>query len=167
MGQFFNNKQPVPQPPLLLVPLQQLADLIIKFHVAFPNHSHFPCCHCILFSCLYYWSENSLLSYPQTIPSNPRRDYGHVSHADKVFLRLSHKTLSQRHLTTLDSQACTILHIRWRPSTTSSYDIHTKETELVWNLYLSKTPKLHHCSQTPLWLPQLHRKLPLLQLPYL
>ena len=96
MGQSFNNKQPVSQPPLLLVPLQQLADLIIKFHVDFPNHSHFPCCHCILFSCLYYWSENSLLPYPQTIPSNPRRDYGHVSHADKVLLRLSHKTLSQR-----------------------------------------------------------------------
>ena len=55
----------------------------------------------------------------------------------------------------------TIIYIRWRPSTTSSYDIHTKETELVWILYLSKTPnpKLHHCSKSPLWPSTAHRKL--------
>lgn len=80
-----SNLTTTPVATRLLVPLQQLADLIIKFHVVFPNHSHFQCCHCILFSCLYYWSENSLLPYPQTIPSNPSRDYGPVSHAEKGF----------------------------------------------------------------------------------
>ena len=55
----------------------------------------------------------------------------------------------------------TIIYIRWRPSTTSSYDIHTKETELIWILYLSKTPnpKLNHCSKSPLWPSTAHRKL--------
>ena len=116
MGQFSINKQSVPQLLLLLVcvsPCSSWLTFLSSSTWCSPTTLDFYCCqiiHCIIFPAVQLGVKLSLLPYPQTIPSNPRRDYGHVSHADKVFLRLSHKTLSQRQEDLQQPRSCLRLH---------------------------------------------------------
>ena len=143
MGQFSINKQSVPPLLLLLVCVSLCSSWLtwlISSTWCSPTTLNFQCCHWIT---TWEWNYLSSHTHRLSLPTP-----GGTPAMLEIF---DHAGLL----------GMTIIYIRWRPSTTSSYDIHTKETELVWILYLSKTPnpKLHHCSKSPLWPSTAHRKL--------